>query len=352
MSISQRLDGRWIVKFKDPGGRWKQRSFRSRAEAESFEADCRYDKEENSRITVLEAVLVFLKNVPHGKRSKDSYEFCVAGHNKKDGTHSAGPAEAIASKFVDSLNRRDLETVREAGRQAGMANSTINLYTAQLNAAFNWCADQELVPQNPWAKHRSLPARHGSRQGSLQGFARIYGCLPLWMQWACRTAMALCLRPGIAELFSLRWKAFDWRARSVAVWMGKTSRSKIVYPSAQYLEEARARFEQDGEDVEKLVCRSFRDLPVTHSNYSTTWRTACAKAGVAMPMYAIRHIAASEMLAAGADLAAVAAQLGHRDLTTTGHYYAHALPAAQRQAGEALDCTKLGADWCGKTKKS
>ena len=40
-----------------------------------------------------------------------------------------------------------------------------------------------------------------------------------------------------------------------------------------------------------------------------------------MPMYALRHIAASEMLARGADLAAVAAQLGHKNLTTTGAFY-------------------------------
>ena len=352
MSISQRNDGRWIVKFKDREGRWKQRSFCSRAEAEAFEADCRYDKEENSHITVLEAVLVFLKNIPHSQRSKGSYEFCVAGHDRKDGTHSPGPAEAIASKYVDSLNRRDLETVRDAGRKAGMANSTINLYVAQLNAAFNWCAGQDLVPENPWGKYRALPARHGSRQGRPEDFQRIYACLPLWMQWACRTAMALCLRPGMRELFSLRWKAFSWGARSVTVWMGKTSRAKTVYPPAQYLEEARLRFLGDGEDVEKLVCRSFRDRPVTDSNYAATWRRACTRAGVAMPMYAIRHIAASQMLAAGADLAAVAAQLGHRDLTTTGRYYAHALPSAQRKAGEALGCTSFGADWCGKTDKS
>lgn len=352
MSLSQRNDGRWIVKFKDHEGRWKQRSFCSKAEADAFEADCRYDKEENSRITVLEAVLVFLKNVPHSQRSKDSYEFCVAGHDRKDGTHSTGPAEAIASKFVDSLNRRDLETVREAGRQAGMSNSTINLYVAQLNAAFTWCAGQDLVPENPWAKYRSLPAKHGSRQGSMEDFLRIYERLPAWMQWACRTAMALCLRPGVVELFRLRWKAFSWSTSSVTIWMGKTSRAKTVYPPASYLQEARLRFEQDGQDVEKLVCRSFRDRPVTDSNYATTWQRACARAGVAMPMYAIRHIAASQMLAAGADLAAVAAQLGHRDLTTTGRYYAHALPSAQRKAGEALAAPSLVQFGAAKTTKT
>ena len=61
-----------------------------------------------------------------------------------------------------------------------------------------------------------------------------------------------------------------------------------------------------------------------------------------MPMYALRHIAASEMLAGGVDLAAVAAQLGHKDLTTTGAFYTHALASSQRRAAQALpDCTKM-----------
>ena len=352
MSISQRHDGRWIVKFKDHEGRWKQRSFRSKEEADAFEADCQYDKRENERLTLLEAVLVFLKNVPHSQRSKESYEFCVIGHDRKDGKHTTGPAECIATKYVDTLSRRDLETVKENCRQAGMAPATVNLYVAQVKAALNWCAGQDLVPENPWAKYRSLPAKHGSRQGSMEDFLKIYAALPEWMQWACRTAMALCLRPGVTELFSLRWKAFDFTASKVTVWMGKTSATKVVYPPAQYMEEARLRFLGDGEDREKLVCRSFRDRPVTDSNYATTWQRACTRAGVAMPMYAIRHIAASQMLAAGADLAAVAAQLGHRDLTTTGRYYAHALPSAQRKAGEALaapSLVQLGAAQTAKT---
>jgi integrase len=70
-------------------------------------------------------------------------------------------------------------------------------------------------------------------------------------------------------------------------------------------------------------------------------------------MYSIRHISATEMLAGGADLAAVAAQLGHRDLTTTGRYYAHALPQAQRAAAKALpDCTKFGAVGADAKKKA
>ena len=55
-----------------------------------------------------------------------------------------------------------------------------------------------------------------------------------------------------------------------------------------------------------------------------------------MKPYAVRHIAATTMLANGADLAAVAAQLGHANVATTGGTYAHVTPLGQAHAANAL----------------
>lgn len=59
MSISQRSDGRFIVKYKD-GTQWKQKSFRAREDAEAFERSIQYDEPENTRLTVTESILLFL----------------------------------------------------------------------------------------------------------------------------------------------------------------------------------------------------------------------------------------------------------------------------------------------------
>ena len=161
-------------------------------------------------------------------------------------------------------------------------------------------------------------------------------------QWAAKTAIALCLRPGVSELFRLEWSAFDWKSRAVNVYMPKVDNTKIVFPPEEYLQEAWVRYQDDAQNGQSLVCRSRKGGSVNKGLYQTAWRRACRKAKVSMSMYALRHIAASEMLSRGVDIAAIAAQLGHKDITTTGSFYTHALASSQRRAASALSaCTTL-----------
>lgn len=214
MSVAKRGDGRWTVKFKDEEGRWRQRSFRTEEEARQFDADCQYDAVENTRLTLLEAVLVYLKNTEYAEKTIATYEFLVCGHDRQNGYHREGPAEFIADRFVDTLTRRDLENVRERCRNDGLTMTSINSYVSKLKAAINWCVEQDLLHENPWGKYRQLPgAKNKPRTGTLEDFHKLFPVLPPWLQWAAQTAIALCLRPGISELFRLEWSAFNWKAR-------------------------------------------------------------------------------------------------------------------------------------------
>lgn len=327
MSISRRSNGRWLVKFKSPDGQWKQRSFASdkEAEARKFDAECAYDELDNSRMTLVEAVLAYLKNVPHCRLTTTTYRYVIT----KLAAH-------LQNRFVDSLTRRDLESVRENARATGCKPTSINVYVGKLNAALNWCAEQDLIAENPWGKYRQLPAKYVHRTGEYADFLKVYAELPEWMRWACRTSMALCLRPGISELFRLKWGAFDWHSGCVRVNMPKVDAVKTVYAPPAYLTEARQRYEADGENNDLYVCRNKKDKPVAHTVYEYAWDKACQRVGVKMPLYALRHIAASEMLAGGADLAAVSAQLGHRSIQTTTSIYTHAVAGAQQRAALML----------------
>lgn len=346
MSVFQRSDGRWVVKYKDSTGKRIQKTFKEENDARSFEDELYVDSREGSRLTVFEAVTLYLKDHDWlSDGTKRMYSWSVAGAVGKNGTRSIGCAECIADKFVDELTRRDFNDVRDNLRARGSCNGTINNYIGMLHASFRYAASEGLIPADPWQSFSPLRHRKKHRDGSLEDFQKLYAILPDWMQWWCRTAMALCLRPGNVELFDLQWKAFDWHHGAVTVYMGKVGRPKTVYPIEEYMDEARARFNADEDGREGFVCRNRYGRQV--KNYKATWRRYCKRAGVRIPPYAMRHIAATQMLAAGADVAAVAANLGHSNPAVTLRVYAHALPSAQRNASR-----KMGAAWCENGEKS
>ena len=352
MSICKRNDGRWCVKVKDLDhpGRWVQRTFRKQKEAKEFERSCGNGVSclIDARLSVVETVDLYLGSKDLSDNVKHKYIWLVTGTTSehKGVKQRVGYAQCIADRYVDTLTRRDLEMVRENARKAGASNATINNWTGMLCAAFDNAVEEDLLRENPWKRYKRLPVRHGSRKGSKEDFQKVYAELPEWMQWACRTGLALFARPGLVELFGLTWSAFNFSEGSVTLHMGKVDRWKTVYPRPEYMAEAKARFEAAGSNPDGLVCPNAKGKLA--KSYSMEMAKARRKAGVAkFPMYALRHIAASEALAAGADLGTLAAAMGHSTPTTTLRYYAHSNPQALR--GVSL---KIGAIWCSHEEKS
>ena len=84
----------------------------------------------------------------------------------------------------------------------------------------------------------------------------------------------------------------------------------------------------------------------------TAFRRTLKRAGLpAFQLYDLRHTYASLLLAAGAPITYVSAQLGHANPTTTLRYYAKWIPSQGRRWVEVLDGTAWGADLEFGTKK-
>lgn len=319
MSICQRKDGRFVVKFKDEAGRWRQKGFRDRGAAEAFEGENLYDNSENKRLTVAESIVLFLKNTRHCQQEKESYALIMRRM-----------PDMLATKYVDSLDRRDLENFRLIMKEEyGVAAPGINRAVKKLKAAFRWCASEDMLSTVPWAKYRPLPEPpHGHHCGDFAGFVQVYSrCNPA-LQWLIRTCLALCLRPG-KEVSGLRWGDVDLPHGKAHIWMPKVSRWKDVIAPGWWVDEARGRSE--GKAPEDYVCLTLRGHP-WHASFAT-WYDTCRRVGMKhMPLYTVRHMAASLMLEAGADPAAVAAQLGHSSVATTASFYTHAVAGAQERA--------------------
>ena len=219
----------------------------------------------------------------------------------------------MRDKNAEDLTRKDLKKLGDNFRGRKVSNNYINHFQAYFRAILAWGVDQELIAKNPWRNFKRLPVRRTMVQVSFENFKAVYNQCPEWLKWACKTAFCLALRPGMVELFGLTWPAFNWRRGIVQIRQGKSGMIKTVVPPEEYLQEAHERYLADSKAGIELVCtRNGKHVCSSQG----AWESACKKAGVKMRLYDIRHLAASEMLSGGADLAAVAAQLEHASVTT------------------------------------
>lgn len=328
VSVYQRRDGRFVCKYKE-GNVWRQKSFRTREEAEALQKEKSYDERSNNRLTISESILLFLSRTKHARTTEDYYALVLSRMG-----------DSMASRYVDSLTRRDLEHFRDTLRQGWRLSAySINRHVQKLLAAWRWCASEDFLETVPWEKYRPLPeGPHGHNCGDFADFMKIYDACNPALQWFIRTCLALCLRPG-KEAAGLCWRDVDLIHGRVHVWMPKVSRHKDVIAPAWWTEEARQKAVEKA--PEGYVCPNLHGGPFFWS--TALWeKTARRTLGRSFPLYTVRHMAASLMLEAGADPAAVAAQLGHASVATTAEFYTHAVKGAQeRAAGKIPDLSLL-----------
>lgn len=324
----------YFAKWRE-NGKEKRRYFKTEQEALAFEGErAQAAAQVEERLTLGELTMLYFRSNPGShKKTKKNIVYFLAGHEEA-GKHIPGVGEFLRDKYAESLSRQDLERMREGFRARGTGNNTINKYQAYIRAILAWGVDQDLIHVNPWRDYKRLKHTKPLVKATVDDLRRLYPHLPEHLQWAVKTAFFLALRPGQVELFSLTWNAFNWRRNTVTIRQGKGGRPKTVIPPQVYMEEARLRYSRDMAAGIVLVCHRENGHPIL--SFRTAWGAACRRAGVAMRPYDIRHIAATEMLARGADLAAVAAQLGHSNVATTGGTYAHVTPGGQARAAALM----------------
>lgn len=286
---------------------------------------------------MVELVAAYLRSRPElHPHTKEKITRYIVGYTDAKGKWHDGKGVFMRDKYAEELTRKDLEMMRESMRYTGAGNNTINKMQAYIRAILAWGVDQQLIKLNPWRDYKRLSVKKKQITTTLADFKIILEHCPDWFKWAFTTAYALAMRPGMVELFSLTWSAFNWRHGFVQYAQGKTGRIKRVVPPEAYWLKAKERFREDMASGIPWVCHRNGKKVLS---YNSDWRTALKKSGMqgrGIRPYDIRHVAASEMLAAGADLAAVAAQMGHASIQTTATTYAHVTPGGQARAAALL----------------
>lgn len=221
---------------------------------------------------------------------------------------------------------------------AGVKMTTIHRELSIIRAILRWAASRRRISHNPMDGYK-MPTRDDAiiSPPTTQELDAIYKAAAPHLQRAMLLASFTGMRPGGSELLSLRWDAVDLISGTIFVESAKKGgmRARVVPIAEQLAEQMQLWVVQDRERGPLGWVVHYNGEKI--GSLKTAWSSAKGRAGITrkMRMYDLRHMAASEMLAAGADLKSVSEILGHASPDMTLRTYQHTI-TAQRKAAVAM----------------
>ena len=215
-----------------------------------------------------------------------------------------------------------MDIVKVAERFKDKSSSTQNRYMDTLKAIFNFGITIELIANNPLKKWKKTKEKPREVYLTVHDLAKIYNFAPEHLKWIIEVEWELGTRPGVSELFSLRWSDVDFDNNIIRVRGTKTLTSNRIIPLTPQFKERLLTMKEKA-NTDYLI--EYRARPVTSCR--TAFANTIKKAGITYPvrLYDIRHLFASTILANGGDLKAVSKLLGHSNTRMTADIYYHEL---------------------------
>lgn len=233
------------------------------------------------------------------------------------------------------LAPRDVRRLVAGMRRDGKSPGYVHLVIRTLGAALQAAVDDRIIPDNA-TRGVDLPRLNRTPVRALtaaEADAILDAVDGTWIERPVRVWLGSGLRRG--EVIGL--DQADVQAGFVRVRVSKTQiRAVPVSEDAQAaLDEAIASAPRIGPDEPVFfgVRGESRHERMPASSISHALPRILSQAGLArLTPHALRHGAATLMLAGGVPMRVIAEQLGHRNPALTARIYAHVIPEAQRTA--------------------
>ncbi len=370
-TIGKRADGRWCARISIPtatGGRRRVSVYgRTRAEVARKLADAQRQVASgiplaDQRTTVGAYLSWWADEVLPGTVKPStlaSYRWLLA--------HYVIPH--IGHRRLARLSPQNVQWMMNELHARGLSASSQRLARAVLRRALSHAVKWEMVSRNA-AALVDVPRRHGSRLDDVLTMDEARAVMSTSAGTLLGDVIAVAIGTGLrkGELLALRWEHLDLDAMTLTV-VGslsrrpgvglvedtpKTSRSRRTIPMPGFVVQA-LRSQKVRQAAERLaagpmwchdghVFTTPRGTPLDPSNVLRAFQAACVSAGIgSRRFHALRHSAATLMLASGVPLEVVSRTLGHAGLAITADLYARVLPAAQQEAAQRLHAVLGGA---------
>jgi integrase len=357
---------RWRVRYHDPAGRERNRSFDRKVDAERFRVQVEADVQRGTyadpaagRMTLRRYADGWLRAQTFDEATRDSQERRLRLH----------VYPALGDQALGQLAARP-SAIQAWVRGLPLAGSTAAGVLTTLSMVMNAAVDDGLITRNPCSARSVRAPRAADRKvepWTASQVSAVRAALPARYQALADAGRWLGLRQG--EAFGLADDDIDFLRRVVHVRRQvKRLRNRLVfappkggkdrdvplpdevglrlsahiaaYPPAAVALPWRAL---DGPPVAaRLLFTTVRGDAITRTPFAQKhWHPALRKAGIAVArengFHALRHYFASTLLYDGVDIRALAAYLGHHDPAFTLRVYTHLLPDAADRMRSVID---------------
>ena len=266
-----------------------------------------------------------------------------------------------AQKIADGLHHEWKRLFSPAKNCRPLSDKTILEYHGFLSTVFAQAEKELLIPYNPAAKatppRAEEPERDFYEPDELQAILAALEDAPL--KWKTITYLLIDTGCRRGEIMGLKWSSVDLEngiitierallyTPSLGVYEGPTKTRKIravriSSPTVALLRQHKAAQqrlkEQNGDRWIETGYVFTTDCGNHMTPDSITQWLAKFSETHNLPHihpHALRHTAASTMIASGIDLVTTARELGHANATTTATIYAHSIAKAQAKAAQA-----------------
>lgn len=355
MSIQRRETAtgvRYDVKLRDAHGRMYQRTFRTKREAESYQAQEKADQARGAWVDPRGGAKPFGEVAQEWLTSNPAKR--PSGWARDEAVVRVHLRPAFGNRPVASITKRDVQTlVNEWCKQAKAR--TVNRQYGTLRAILNYAVESDLIGRTP-CRGINLPtadekdayivdadelaALAAAMDGETSPMAYLGAVLGL------RWGECAGLKVGRLDFLRSEIRVCWQRTRGPGGVMvegppksAKGNRTEAVPKELMDMLAAHlARRGLTGADADEYVFTGPQGQPLDYSNwYHGVWVPACKAAGLAgLKFHNLRDANATGMVADGVDVKTAQVRLGHADVRTTLGIYAKATTEGNRDAAAKL----------------
>jgi integrase len=354
---------RWRVRYVDPAGRERGKSFARKADAEKFKAT-----------TEADLIRGTWADPSKGRVLLQEYaaDWLASRHGEPSTLETL--RNRVLLHIIPALGELPLRDIRPSRVQAfitglHLAPTTVRGILTTLSAILSAAVDDEILTSNPCRKAsvkapKVIPSRVVPWTASM--VTDIRAALPARWQVLCDLGAGLGVRQG--EAFGLAVDDIDFLRRVVRVRCQvrvdggtlvlaptKGGRERDV-PLADWVAQALAAHLQQFPAREvvlpwrisggpqrraRLILTTSLGNAIHRGTFNDSWRAALRAAGITPSSgtgtHALRHRFASVLLAGGVDVKTLAEYMGHSDASITLRTYSHLMPNAADRARRAIE---------------